>query len=289
MVPVLVGGAILSGTSASAASAASRASAPSVALAASAAGGRRSAGDAVVVTDVQVRVAGQKPVAAYLVSPVHRSRSVAGVMYLHWFEPPASTQNRTEFLAEAVDIASRGAVAILPQLTFPWESDPVGDTRDRAAVETQLAALNSVYAFLLDQRGVDPRRTAVVGHDYGAMYGALLAQRQRRVKAAVLMTPDATWANWFDTYWLGLPDEQKAAYRSVFAGLDPVDNVDRPGVNVYFQFAGRDQFVSAETRAAFAAANPAAKVSLYDRADHFLQQPAKDDRIAWLTAQLALQ
>jgi pimeloyl-ACP methyl ester carboxylesterase len=102
------------------------------------------------------------------------------------------------------------------------------------------------------------------------------------------MAGDATWANWFDTFWLGLPDDQKPAYRALFAGLDPIDNVSRLGADLYFQWAGRDRFVPAETRAAFAAANPAAKVSLYDGAEHFLDQRAVDDRAAWLGDRLRL-
>jgi dienelactone hydrolase len=264
MVPVIIGAAVLSGTAASAAAG-------------------RPHKDAVVVEDVQIGA-----VSAYVVRPAHPARHLAGVLYLHWFEPPASTQNRTEFLAEAVEVASRGAVAVLPDLTFPWLADPVGTAQDRANVEAQAKAVGDAYRYLLAQRGVDAYRTAVVGHDYGAMYGAILAQRTSTVKTAVLMTPDATWANWFDTFWLGLPDDQKAAYRASFHGLDPVDNVSRLGSRLYLQFAGRDQFVPPETRAAFAAANPAAKVSLYEKADHFLAQPAKDDRLAFVEAQLGL-
>jgi dienelactone hydrolase len=247
-------------------------------------------GVGVLVQELEIPVAGQAAVRAYLVRPAFpaRPRSLAGVLYLHWFEPPASTQDRGEFLAEATAVAARGAVAVLPQLTFPWLGDPVGDARDRAAVEAQLAAVTQAYRVLLAQPGVDPRRTGVVGHDYGAMYGAILAQRTPTVRAAVLMAPDATWANWFDTYWLGLPDEQKPAYRALFSGLDPVDNVSRLGASVYLQFAGRDPFVSEATRTAFATANPAAKVSFYERSDHFLQQPAEDDRLAWLPGQLGL-
>ncbi|WP_027341080.1 alpha/beta hydrolase family protein [Hamadaea tsunoensis] len=243
-----------------------------------------------VVTEIEIPVPGQAAVVAYLVRPVtpapHRSR--AGALFLHWFEPPGSTQNRTEFLAEAVDLANRGAVAVLPQLTFPWDGDPAGDATDRTKITAQLAAVESAYASLVNQPDVDPHRTAVIGHDYGSMFGALLAERQPLVRAAVFMAGDATWANWFDTYWLDLPDERKAAYRAVFAGLDPVDNVSRLGDHLYFQWAGRDQFVTPAVRAAFSAANPRAKVSLYDRADHFLTQPAKDDREAWLTTQLSL-
>jgi dienelactone hydrolase len=272
MIPALVAAAVLSGTAASA-------STPTAS---------KHFRDAVVVQDVTIPVAGQAPVQAYVVRPAHRARSLAGVLYLHWFAPPESNQNRTEYLAEAVDTASRGAVAVLPQLTFPWQADPVGDARDRTAVLAQLAAVTKAYDYLLAQRGVDRHRTAVVGHDYGAMYGALLAQREPTVRTAVLMAPDATWANWFDTYWLDLPAATKPSYRALFQGLDPVDNVSRFGPGLYLQFGGRDNFVPAATRTAFANADPAAKVSLYEDAGHFLDQPAKDDRTAWVDARLGL-
>jgi pimeloyl-ACP methyl ester carboxylesterase len=164
----------------------------------------------------------------------------------------------------------------------------VGDSRDRTAVTDQFDAVRRAYQYLLTQPGVDAARIAVVGHDYGAMYGAMLAQREPRVQTLVFMAGDATWANWFDTYWLDLPADQKAAYRAVFHGLDPVDNVSRLGARVFFQWGDRDGFVTPEIRAAFASANPAAIATLYTRADHFLTQQAKDDRIAWLIAQLHL-
>src|SRR5690348_12789774 len=76
----------------------------------------------VVVQDVEIAVPGQQPTRAYLVRPDHpaRDRSLAGILYLHWLEPPDVTQNRTEFLDEAIQAAQRGAVALLPDLTFPW-------------------------------------------------------------------------------------------------------------------------------------------------------------------------
>jgi dipeptidyl aminopeptidase/acylaminoacyl peptidase len=107
------------------------------------------------------------------------------VLYLHWLEPPDTTQNRTEFLAEAVPTAERGAVAILPDLSFPWNGQVFGGVRDVSSVRAQFAAVTRAYRTLLAQPGVDPRRTAVVGHDYGAMYGAMLAQREQMVHAQV--------------------------------------------------------------------------------------------------------
>jgi dienelactone hydrolase len=250
--------------------------------------GRPAPTSPVVVQDVRIPVPGQAAVTAYLVRPEHPGRNAAGILYLHWFAPPAATQNRTEFLSEAIDAAGHGAVAVLPQLTFPWTADPVGDRRDRDAVEAQFGAVTQAYRYLLSRPGVNAHRTAVVGHDYGAMYGALLAERAPTVRAAVLATPDATWANWFDTYWLGLPADQKASYQKIFHGIDPVDDVSRLGSGLYLQFAGDDEFVPAATRSAFTAAAPSAKVSLYPDDDHSLDQQAKDDREAFLDAELGL-
>jgi dienelactone hydrolase len=242
----------------------------------------------VIVQDIQIAVPGQESLTAYLVRPQRAARphSLAGVLYLHWLEPPDTTQNRTEFLAEAVRTAQRGAVAILPDLTFPWNGQVFGDARDVSSVRAQFAAVTRAYRILLAQPGVDSHRTAVVGHDYGAMYGAMLAQREPTVHAQVFMAGDATWANWFETYFVDVPDH--AAYEALFAGLDPVDNVSRLGSHLYFQWAGQDQFVPAAVRGRFATANPAAKVSLYPSARHSLDQHAKDDRLVWVDDQLGL-
>jgi dienelactone hydrolase len=242
----------------------------------------------VVVQDVDIAVPGQAPTRAYLVRPAGaaRPRSLAGILYLHWLEPPDVTQNRTEFLDEAVQAARRGAVALLPDLTFPWNFDVVGDQRDADSVRAQLAAVARAYHALLAQPGVDARRTAVVGHDYGAMYAALLAQQEPRIHSEVFMAGDATWSNWFATYFVDVPDP--AAYDRLFAGLDPVDDVSRLGAHLYFQWAGQDQFVSPAVRDRFAAADPAGRVSLYPNAHHNLDQHAKDDRVPWLYGELGL-
>jgi dienelactone hydrolase len=242
----------------------------------------------VVVQDIEIAVPGQAPTRSYLVRPAReaRERSLAAVLYLHWLEPPDVTQNRTEYLDEAIQAAQRGAVALLPDLTFPWNFNVVGDQRDADSVRAQLAAVTRAYHVLVGQPGVDPRRTAVVGHDYGAMFGSILAQREPRIHAEVFMAGDATWSNWFVTYFVDVPDP--VAYNAFFAGLDPVDNVSRLGAHLYFQWAGVDQFVSPAVRDRFAAANPAAKVTLYPKAHHNLDQHAKDDRTPWLYQELGL-
>ncbi|MFE9689350.1 alpha/beta hydrolase family protein [Micromonospora sp. NPDC005806] len=282
--PVLVSAAVLLVTGALVGAGGAKAETP--AGPAPAAEGR---GDAVLVRDIEIPVPGQPAVRAYLVRPQRSGAGLPGVLDLHWFEPGRASQDRTEFLAEATALAGRGVVSVLPQLTFPWAGDPVGDARDRATVTAQLDAVRQAYRRLLAEPGVDRTRTAVVGHDYGAMYAADLAAGEPGLRTAVLLAPDATWANWFDQYWLQLPAGEQAAYRAVFAGLDPVDLVGQLGAGAYLQFAGADRFVGPETRAAFAAAAPQARVSLYPREEHDLgATSARDDRVAWLADRLGL-
>ncbi|HZB48236.1 MAG TPA: prolyl oligopeptidase family serine peptidase [Mycobacteriales bacterium] len=252
---------------------------------------RRPDGD-VVVRDLTVPVRGLPAVPAYLVRParpVPRHRAPA-VLFLHWFDPRATNGDRTEFVAEAVRLAARGVVSLLPQQGFPWTGDPVGDARDVAAIEAELTRLRHALDALLARPEVDGRRVAVVGHDYGAMYGALLAAGDRRVSALAALAPDAAWESWFLAYWLGYEGPAAEAYARLFAAVQPVDAMgavatERP---VLLQFADDDQYVDAAVRARFAAAAPAARLEVYRRAGHHLDLAALADRTAWLDRVLRL-
>jgi len=243
------------------------------------------------ITVRDIRVGGTP---AYLVVP-DRARSAPAVLFLHWLDTPALNQDRTEFLAEAIRLAGRGVVSLLPQLTFPWSVDPVGDATDVRRIEAEHAVLVRALDLLTGRPGADRRRVAVVGHDYGAMHGSLLAVRDRRVSAFAAIAPDATWENWFLKFWLGYEGEQAAAYARLFADLEPVDAVARIAARrpVLLQFAQNDFFVDAATRARFTAAAPAAEVHVYARAGHDLQlndgMAALTDRTAWLDRVLQLR
>ncbi len=150
-------------------------------------------------------------------------------------------------------------------------------------------ATRASFNFLARQRGVDRLGLAIVGHDYGAMYGMVVAETDERVAAAVFLAADARWANWFDQFWLGLEGEAEAQYFAMYAGLDPVDNVGRLGERQLFQWAANDFFVPAAIRDQFAAAAPASPVLTYDRVDHSLDlNTAEADRVSFLADQLDL-
>lgn len=250
---------------------------------------RRSGGD-VVVRDLTVPVPGLPGVPAYLVLPPPARPPAPAVLFLHWFDPAATDSDRTEFLAEATRLAARGVVSLLPQQAFPWAGDPVGDARDAATVRREVTRMAHAFHALLRRPEVDPRRVAVVGHDYGAMYAPLLAAREPRVAALAALAPDATWEHWFLAYWLGYEGDQATAYARLFTGLQPVDAVAavarrRP---VLLQFADDDQFIDAATRDRFRTAAPGATLGLHPGAGHHLDLAALTERTAWLTRALRL-
>jgi dienelactone hydrolase len=240
----------------------------------------------VLVRDITYQGRSGEPVRAYLVEPARKGHYPA-LLYLHWFEPPNPTSSRLEFLDEAVARARQGAVALLPDLTFPWQVDVVGDRRDVANVVAQTVRLRVGLDLLTSRAKV--AKVAVVGHDYGGMYGLLLASADRdRVSAVVAMNVDATFSNWFATFFLGLSGDATIAYERLFEAVDPIHFVgERRGVPLLFQFAEPDFFVPDSTRRALVSAAERPKdYRLYPDAGHELNEAARADREAWLTEHL---
>ena len=181
--------------------------------------------DGVIVRDISYSAGGGPAVRAYLVEPdgSGRAHERAGVLYLHWFNPGNPTSSRLEFLEEAVGLAPRGTVSLLPDLTFPWNGDPVGDPTDLRAVVEQTIQVRRGLDLLQDRRDVDGRRIGVVGHDYGGMYGLMVATVDRnRVRTAVAVNVDATFSNWFLQFWLGFEGDAATAYQRLLEPVDPI-------------------------------------------------------------------
>jgi dienelactone hydrolase len=243
------------------------------------------------VDDVRLEVPGQDhEVRAWLVRGGDDGTGRPAVLWLHWLGHRHN--DRAEFLALAVQLASRGVVSLLPAGHFPWVPDPDGTAQDVARVSEQVDAHTVALDHLAAQPGVDPARIAVVGHDYGGMYAALLAARDARVSALALQALDSAWGGWFATYWLRLEGQARADYSRRFAGLEPLDRVaelaGRLGDRMLLQWAGKDTFVSEDVRAAYAAANGDARSIVYEGADHMLDDRAAVDLVAFLAETLGL-
>ena len=243
-------------------------------------------GDSVSVADVTFRSPGSRPTDAYLVRPADRP-IVAGILYYHWLELRADDSNRTEFLAEAKRMAKRGVCALLIQGDLPWLRAPTGARTDRALITQEMRSL-SAGLDLLTEAGVGDGPLAVVGHDFGAMFGVLLALEDRRPSAYVLMAATSRWGDWFVPYWDIA--ESRDEYDAQIAGFHPIDAVARAApAALLFQFARRDHlFVPIPLAEAFHEAASEPKELRWYSCGHRMNHLAEREREAWLAERLGL-
>ncbi|MDQ5980685.1 MAG: hypothetical protein QG602_3662 [Verrucomicrobiota bacterium] len=230
-----------------------------------------------------------KPVKAFLVSPASGAGPHAAILYVHWLGDPKTT-NRTQFLDEAVALAGRGVVSLLVEGMWAepdWYKNRVPE-EDFAHAIRQVIELRRAMDLLLAQPGIDPARVAFVGHDFGAMYGMMAEALDRRAKTCVFMAPTPHFVDWF---LFRQQPKELAAYKAQLATIDPVLFVGKLApASVFFQFASKDFYVTAEEAAEFyAAAGPRRQLATYD-ADHGLHSPeVAADRVAWLARELGLK
>ena len=183
-------------------------------------------------------------VAAWLVRPDDVAAApdpFAGVVLWHWFsQQPLGDRN--QFLDEARELAGRGLVCLLPQGRFPWFEDPTGSAHDVAAIESEVERFSAGLDLLAERPDIDQDRLAVVGHDFGAMLASIVAAREQRVRAAVLIAPTPRWGDWFLPFWE--IQEERSPYLRALEPLDPQAQMasiaPRP---VLLQLAERDYFV----------------------------------------------
>jgi dienelactone hydrolase len=236
-----------------------------------------------VVHDIRY-MSGDRAVPAFLVLP--KGPPKAGVLFFHWLSSEGG--NRGEFKAEAVGLAGQGIASLLVQGDFPWSTQPSGADHDTQAIGLEVAGIKAGVELLLKQPGVDVHHLAFVGHDYGAMHGAVLLAQDSRFSGAVLMAPDAQWVNWFSAYWsfLKTPAE-RADYAKAMQPLDPATTLRSVRCKVMLQFARSDEFLPSDRAHAVEAAVPAdlRETRWYD-SDHGLNEAAKSDRDSWLVGLL---
>jgi dienelactone hydrolase len=215
-----------------------------------------------------------------------------GVLFVHWLGDDATT-NHTEFETDAIALAKRGATCVL--LDAMWSTIPNhgGDwyekhrthATDYANSIQQVIDLRRGLDLLLSEPNVDPARIAYVGHDFGAMYGAVLAGVDQRPKYFVLMAGNPSFSEW---YLLDKKPPDVAAYRAQMAVLDPMPYLARATAKGFlFQFASHDSYIPAAHAAAFASTAPLPRGVFTYNTDHALNVPdAHADRLAWLESRL---
>jgi pimeloyl-ACP methyl ester carboxylesterase len=82
------------------------------------------------------------------------------------------------------------------------QEPPTDGKADRRQVIDQTIEVRRAIDLLLLQPEVDPKRVGYVGHDYGAMYGSIVAGHDKRVKAYVLIAGMGNFGDWSLKYCL---------------------------------------------------------------------------------------
>jgi dienelactone hydrolase len=246
--------------------------------------------DGVIIRDVNYAAYTQQRgrIKAYLVKPAGKG-PFAGVLFFHWYGSPNG--NRDQFLGEAVALARRGTVSLLIQGHFPWAVAPTDGQTDRQRVIDETIEVRRALDLLLSQPQVNRKRIGYVGHDYGAMYGAIVAGVDKRVKAYVLMAPIGSFSYWSLAYWLAkTAAPAKEAYRQALNAVDPISHISRATpAALLFQFANSDEHIpKTEANAFQEAASKPKEVKWYDAKHDLHVEAAAKDRREWLTGQLAL-
>jgi dienelactone hydrolase len=211
-----------------------------------------------------------------------------GILFVHWYGPPEPTSNRTQFIPDAIELAKQGAVSLL--IDTPWSRPEYFKERTRETDYTrsvqQVKDLRRAMDVLMSLPDIDPKRVAYVGHDFGAMYGALAAASDNRMKAFVFMAGTSSFSDWFLYGRPKLEGEIRQKFVEELAPLDPIRYLPRIKMPILLQFANDDEHVSKERADALAqAANEPKTVRLYS-AKHELNEEATRERVAWLKKQL---
>jgi dienelactone hydrolase len=229
------------------------------------------------------------PINAWLVLPANRTVTpTPAVLWVHWLGLKATTSH-TEFESDANELAQHGIVSLL--VDMPWSEPKWFDTRtpagDYAATIAQVVALRRALDCLVRSPGVDATRIAYVGHDFGAMDGALLLAVDDRPRYAVLMTPTISFWEW---YLLGdAQPADRAAYVAQMSVFDLPGWLEKGRQKAtLLQFGASDDYVAQSTGIAIRNAVPDRERTFKAyRLDHALDDDtARDDRRAWLLTHL---
>lgn len=211
-----------------------------------------------------------------------------GVLFVHWLGEPATT-NHTEFEADATALAARGVTSILidtmwskPKWFRHMGSSVEGDTKETV---DQVIDMRTALDVLIAQKNVDAKRIAFVGHDFGAMLGALMASVDARPQYWVYLAGNPVLTNW---YTLGKQSPTHDQYVAAMAKFDVLAalRASKPK-GVLLQFSGHDEYVTQEEAITFFNAAPLPRGAFFYDVDHSLATPqALKDREAWLESQL---
>jgi predicted esterase len=215
----------------------------------------------------------------------------AAILYIHWYEPPSPDSNRSQFVEEAKEMARGGAACLLIETLW---SDPDFflkrmQTEDIQNSIEEVANIRRAIDLLLSQSDVDAGRFALVGHDFGGMYGVLAGSLDRRPTHYVVMAATPRFPDWY-LYSPKMEGEAREEFIRQFAPLDPIAHI--PNLSpapVLFQFGSDDPHVPQDRAKEFYAAAKDPREVRWYKSGHGLNLDATAERKKWLKQELLLR
>jgi dienelactone hydrolase len=240
----------------------------------------------VTVRDITFSPGPGRTTKAYLVVPAGNG-PFAGILWVHWLGEEKS--NRTQFLDEAVQLASKGTVSLLVDAMWsePHWFGKRNPEKDYENSIRQVIELRRALDLLLSQAHLDKTRVGFVGHDFGAMYGMLMAGVDQRINTFVFIAPTQSLNDWA---FLGPQPKSKAAYLKQNSNLELTDYLrELRNASKLFQFGKGDFYVSQADAAVLYAAAPEPKQrKLYEAPHRMESNEITKDRDEWLIKELKL-
>lgn len=240
-------------------------------------------------------------VPAYLVVPSREGR-FAAILWGHWMMPKSPTANRSEFLDEAVALASAGVVSLLidaPPVRpgFKEDPDPLSSQGSDIAAQ-EVIDLRRGLDLLVSRKDVDGKRIAYIGHSYGAQCGSILDAVDKRPAAFVFMGNPVSVREFILSsdspeaieFRKSLPIDKIKQYLDANSWADPGTYVSHLGpAPALFEYATQDEFVPvAQAQHYFEMSSGPKEIRFYD-ATHALNFEARYDRYQFLRKRLGLE
>ena len=201
-------------------------------------------------------------VPAYLVVPPGKG-PFAGVLFMH-----QGFGSRNSFLNEAIDLADKGVLSLLVH-HGSWKPEP-------GNYQQIVISLRRATDLLTARQDVDSSRLGYVGHSWGATFGGILSDIDKRFQTYILMA--------------GVPSFSDIWEREDLVPFDGIHYVGHAApASLLFQLANQDEYVSRETALLYyEAASKPKQSKWYDTSHYFQHEEAHQDRLEWLSTELNL-